>query len=131
MRLATPAVILTVPITVLALARPPVGLADGARLQWPLRPAIPAVTRAFDAPSPDWQRGHRGVDLAGTPRQPVYAAGPGTVVFAGLLAGRHVVSLAHPGGLRTSYEPVEPSVRVGQSVRSGIRLGRLLAGHPG
>jgi len=53
------------------------------------------------------------VDLAGAPGQPVYAAGPATVVFAGKLAGRPVVSLAHAGGLRTSYEPVEAAVAVG------------------
>ena len=106
------------------------GWADTARLQWPLRPA-PAITRAFDAPSPDWRRGHRGVDLAGAPGQPVYAAGPATVVFAGELAGRPVVSLAHPGGLRTSYEPVEAAVRVGQRVDESTPLGRLVGGHPG
>ena len=103
--------------------------ADDARLRWPLDP--PAVTRAFDAPRPNWQSGHRGVDLAGQPGQPVYAAGAGTVVFAGLLAGRPVVSVQHAGGLRTSYEPVQATVRPGQSVDSGTPLGRLLAGHPG
>jgi murein DD-endopeptidase MepM/ murein hydrolase activator NlpD len=103
---------------------------DAARLQWPLRPA-PAVVRAFDAPSPNWNRGHRGVDLAGTPGQPVYAAGAGTVVYAGTLAGRQLVSLAHPGGLHTSYEPVRAGVRVGQSVAAGTAIGELLVGHSG
>ena len=104
--------------------------ADDARLNWPLRPR-PAVLRLFDAPSPNWQRGHRGVDLAGTPGQPVYAAAPGTVVFAGRLAGRPVVSVAHPGGLRTSYEPVTPTVRPGQLLAAGTALGALAAGHDG
>jgi murein DD-endopeptidase MepM/ murein hydrolase activator NlpD len=103
---------------------------EGARLVWPLRPA-PAVVRTFDAPAPDWNRGHRGVDLAGKPDQPVYAAGAGTVVYAGMLAGRQVVSLAHPGGLHTSYEPVQASVRVGQLLTAGTAIGRLLAGHQG
>jgi murein DD-endopeptidase MepM/ murein hydrolase activator NlpD len=103
---------------------------DGARLNWPLRPR-PAVLRTFDAPAPDWNRGHRGVDLAGKPGQPVYAAGGGTVVYAGLLAGRHVVSLAHPGGLHTSYEPVQAGVRAGQMLAAGTVIGDLLAGHPG
>lgn len=103
---------------------------DDGRLSWPLQPR-PAVTRVFDAPSPNWNRGHRGVDLAGTPGQPVYAAASGTVVFAGLLAGRPVVSVAHPGGLRTSYEPVHPAVRVGQLVAAGAALGALAPGHPG
>ena len=104
--------------------------AEGARLDWPLRPP-PTVARGFDAPSPDWHPGHRGVDLSGSPGQPVYAAGGATVVFAGLLAGRPVVSLAHPGGLRTSYEPVQAAVRVGQPVTSQTMIGQLMAGHTG
>ena len=105
--------------------------ADNVRLQWPLRPGVPAVTRGFDAPRPDWQRGHRGVDLAGTAGQPVYSAGRGTVVFAGTIAGTPVVSVDHPGGLRTSYEPVRAIVRPGQAVDAGSPLGRLVTGHPG
>ncbi|CMN41007.1 M23 peptidase domain-containing protein [Mycobacterium tuberculosis] len=104
--------------------------ADDSRLGWPLRPP-PAVVRQFDAASPNWNPGHRGVDLAGRPGQPVYAAGSATVVFAGLLAGRPVVSLAHPGGLRTSYEPVVAQVRVGQPVSAPTVIGALAAGHPG
>ncbi len=104
--------------------------ADAGRLDWPLRPR-PAVVRAFDAPSPDWHRGHRGVDLVGSPGQVVFAAAEGTVVFAGPLAGRPVVSIAHPGGLRTSYEPVRAKVRAGGRVAAGQAIGDLVAGHPG
>ena len=42
-----------------------------------------------------------------------------------------MVSLAHPGGLRTSYEPVRATVRVGQSVAAQTVIGELIAGHPG
>ncbi|MBX7455661.1 M23 family metallopeptidase [Mycolicibacterium sp. 3033] len=104
--------------------------ADGTRLQWPLRPR-PPVVRAFDAPDRNWQRGHRGVDLAASQGQVVYAAAGGTVVFAGQLAGRPVVSIAHPGGLRTSYEPVQATVRPGQTVGEGSAIGALQAGHAG
>jgi murein DD-endopeptidase MepM/ murein hydrolase activator NlpD len=117
-------------IWAVALMCAPSAGADGYRLDWPLKPR-PAVLRLFDAPSPNWQRGHRGVDLAGAAGQPVYAAGAGTVVFAGDLAGRPVVSVAHPGGLRTSYEPVVASVRPGQLVSAGSVLGELAAGHDG
>ena len=113
------------------LAAPPAAPAAPTRLLWPLRPGVPVVTRAFDAPAPNWQPGHRGADLAGSPGQPVYPGAPGTVVFAGLLAGRPVVSVSHPGGLHTSYEPVDPAVRAGQSVGAGSPLGRLQRGHPG
>jgi murein DD-endopeptidase MepM/ murein hydrolase activator NlpD len=117
-------------LTALAVVFPPAASADDGRLGWPLRPR-PAVLRMFDAPSPNWHRGHRGVDLAGVSGQPVYAAAAGTVVFAGELAGRTLVSIAHPGGLRTSYEPVQPSVRVGQLVDAGALIGALAAGHDG
>ncbi|MCV7193895.1 M23 family metallopeptidase [Mycolicibacterium brumae] len=116
-------------IVAMALCCGPAG-ADGPRLSWPLRPQ-PAVQRVFDAPRPDWRRGHRGVDLAARVGQPVLAAGAGTVVFAGTLAGRPLVSVEHPGGLRTSYEPVRPAVRAGQRVAAGQPLGALIAGHPG
>ena len=114
----------------LALVSAAPAVADDVRLDWPLRPA-PAVVRAFDAPSPDWKAGHRGVDLSGSPGQRVYAAGSATVVFIGVLAGRPVVSLAHPGGLRTSYEPVRAAVVAGQQVTAQTVIGELVAGHDG
>jgi murein DD-endopeptidase MepM/ murein hydrolase activator NlpD len=104
--------------------------ADTTRLQWPLRPA-PTVLRPFDAPSPNWKPGHRGVDLAGADGQAVYAAAAATVVFAGVLAGRPVVSLQHPSGLRTTYEPVRAAVRAGQRVDATTALGTLMPGHAG
>ena len=112
-----------------ALWAAPAGADDG-RLQWPLRPR-PTVLRAFDPPSAKWKRGHRGVDLAATAGQPVYAAAGGSVVFAGRLAGRPLVSIAHPGGLRTTYEPVQAAVSAGQLVAAGSAVGVLVAGHPG
>src|SRR3954469_24170016 len=105
-------------VVAIAVLCAPAARAEDGRLDWPLRPR-PAVVRLFDAPSPNWNRGHRGVDLAGAPGQAVYAAAAGTVVFAGMLADRPVVSIAHPGGLRTSYEPVRPVVRAGQLVSVG------------
>jgi murein DD-endopeptidase MepM/ murein hydrolase activator NlpD len=117
-------------LIVVSLVWPAPATAEDGRLDWPLRPR-PAVLRIFDAPWPNWNRGHRGVDLAGTPGQTVYAAAAGTVVFAGRLVDRPVVSIAHSGGLRTSYEPVEAVVRAGQLVTAGTALGELMAGHSG
>ncbi|MCZ4554302.1 murein DD-endopeptidase MepM/ murein hydrolase activator NlpD [Rhodococcus sp. PvR044] len=97
---------------------------------WPLRPR-PALARAFDPPEHDWLPGHRGVDLVGSPGQAVLAAGEGVVAFAGVVAGKPVVSIDHPGGLRTTYEPVRAAVAVGGRVGRGTPLGTLEPGHPG
>ncbi|GAB2624493.1 hypothetical protein Aab01nite_18230 [Paractinoplanes abujensis] len=96
---------------------------------WPVVP--PEVTRAFDPPAQPWLAGHRGVDLAGPPLTAVRSAGPGTVLFAGGLAGRGVVSIAHAGGLRTTYEPVTATVSVGDVVAQGDPIGLLQTGHAG
>jgi murein DD-endopeptidase MepM/ murein hydrolase activator NlpD len=97
---------------------------------WPLA-GRPLVTRAFDPPSTRFGAGHRGVDLAAVPGQQVLAAGAGVVVFAGMVAGRPVVSVDHAGGLRTTYEPVQPVVAAGQVVARGSPLGGVVAGHAG
>ncbi|MDT7578606.1 MAG: hypothetical protein QOH17_4939 [Pseudonocardiales bacterium] len=97
---------------------------------WPLRPP-PAVLTPFGDPTNPFGPGHRGVDLAGTVGQPVLAARAGTVVFAGPVAGLGVVSVQHDDGLRTTYEPVVPVVRVGVRVAAGAVLGTLVAGHRG
>jgi murein DD-endopeptidase MepM/ murein hydrolase activator NlpD len=97
---------------------------------WPVAGG-PPVTRPFVPPPSPYAAGHRGVDLATVPGQPVLAAGAGVVAFAGTVAGRPVVSVDHPGGLRTTYEPVTPSVAAGQAVALGTPLGELTAGHAG
>jgi murein DD-endopeptidase MepM/ murein hydrolase activator NlpD len=71
------------------------------------------------------------VDLRGSPGAPVLAAGDGVVVFAGMVAGRPVVSIDHANGLRTTYEPVDPSVGAGSRVLRGAPIGTLLSSHPG
>ncbi|QXG76891.1 M23 family metallopeptidase [Modestobacter sp. L9-4] len=130
---------LLVASAVLALALPgaptasaaPVPTAPATALWgWPFTGG-PTVTRPFVPPPSPYAPGHRGVDLAAVPGRPVLAAVAGVVVFAGLVAGRPVVSVDHPGGLRTTYEPVVPSVAAGQAVGLGTPLGELTAGHAG
>ena len=93
-----------------------------ARWGWPLKPEPPVVA-SFRAPPTPWSAGHRGVDLAAAVGQPVLAAGGGRVTFAGSVAGRGVVVVTHPGGVRTSYEPVARRRAVGAAVVRGDRLG--------
>ncbi|HET6940203.1 MAG TPA: M23 family metallopeptidase [Nocardioides sp.] len=94
---------------------------------WPLQPQ-PEVVQGFDPPDSPYGAGHRGVDLRGTVGQPVLAALPGTITYAGALAGRGVVVVDH-GATRTTYEPVAATVSVGTVVAAGAQVGTLeLAG---
>lgn len=115
---------------VVAAALPVQAPIPAARYQWPVD-GPPPVVRRFAPPPKPWLPGHRGVDLGAAPEVVVRAAGPGTVVFAGTVVDRGVVSIDHAGGLRTTYEPVAPTVTAGQSVRAGDPIGTLTAGHDG
>ena len=92
-------------------------------------PGPASVLTPFRPPASRYGRGHRGVDLAGAVGTPIRAGGDGIVVFAGNLAGRGVVSIDHPVGLRTTYEPVTASVEAGRHVAAGAVIGTLEAGH--
>ncbi|MFC0866086.1 murein hydrolase activator EnvC family protein [Sphaerimonospora cavernae] len=81
------------------------------------------VVRGFDPPARPWLAGHRGVDLAAGAGEEIYAAGSGVVEYAGRVAGRGVVAIAHTNGLRTTYLPVLASVRPGQSVAASDVIG--------
>ncbi|MEU5870021.1 M23 family metallopeptidase [Glycomyces sp. NPDC047369] len=117
-------------LTATVLTRPAAALADDAASGPWLPPTGSLDLRAgFDPPPLPWLPGHRGVDLGAADAQPVVAAGPGRVVYAGDLAGRGVVSIAHANGLRTTYEPVEPAVAAGETVAAGQTIGTLQAGH--
>jgi murein DD-endopeptidase MepM/ murein hydrolase activator NlpD len=90
---------------------------------WPLSPR-PDIAAGFDQPATRWGAGHRGVDLVGHVGQPVRTSLGGTVTFAARLAGRGVVAVDH-GGVRTTYEPVSASVRIGDVVGRGGVIGTL------
>ena len=103
-------------------AAPAPAAAPGARWVWPVDP--PRVVRGFDDVG-RYAAGHRGVDLTAAVGAPVLAVSGGSVTFAGPVAGRGVIVVLHPDGLRTTYEPVQPDVAAGDAVAAGDRLGTL------
>jgi len=108
-------------------ASAPSGPAPATGFEWPLHPE-PAVLRPFEAPPHPWSPGHRGVDLAAAVGQPVFAAGPGTVSFSGVIAGRGVIAIQHADGRRTTYEPVADRDPRGTAETRGARIGTVAAG---
>ncbi|MFE4264451.1 M23 family metallopeptidase [Streptomyces sp. NPDC056883] len=93
---------------------PPHAPAGGRPLPSPL-----TVVRWWDPPPTPYAAGHRGVDLAAPVGTELRAVGPGRVHYAGRVAGRGVLSLTLPNGLRTTYEPVRPLVTEGAEVTAG------------
>ncbi|MFE1765121.1 peptidoglycan DD-metalloendopeptidase family protein [Streptomyces angustmyceticus] len=107
----------------------------GADRSWPVGGAAgigPTVIRGWEPPPSPWAAGHRGVDLAASSGAPVRAAAPGRVAFAGTVAGRGVLTIEVSGSgrppLRTTYEPVRPTVHKGQRVIAGQQVAVLQHG---
>jgi murein DD-endopeptidase MepM/ murein hydrolase activator NlpD len=99
------------------------------RYELPLAGRV-VIRTPFSPPSVKYRAGHLGVDLAASLDEPVRAASAGTVTFAGQVAGRGVVVITHPGGIRTEYEPLAVLVRTGRLVGGGELIGRVHGAHP-
>jgi len=79
----------------------------------------------FRAPATLYGSGNRGLEYATQPGAAVRASGDGIVAFAGVVAGRLVVSIMHLDGLRTTYSGLTAiEVHVGLFVQRGQRVGR-------
>ncbi|MEV6680454.1 M23 family metallopeptidase [Streptomyces erythrochromogenes] len=93
----------------------------------PLPPPL-SVARWWDPPPTPYAAGHRGVDLAAPVGAELRAVAAGRVHHVGPVAGRGVLSLALPNGLRTTYEPVRPLVAEGEEVAAGQVVAVLTEG---
>lgn len=118
----------TVPVVALLAAGALVGPAPPPRAMWswPVGDGgRPVVAAPFDAPEERWGTGHRGIDLAASKGDPVTSVDDGVVTHRGRIAGRGTVSITHGDGVRSTYEPVDSSLIVGDRVRRGEEIGRV------
>ncbi|EWS81188.1 peptidase M23 [Brachybacterium phenoliresistens] len=112
-------------LAVLVLPAAPAHGEGSGRWLWPVAPPHPVV-RPFEAPAHRYAAGHRGIDISGADGT-VRAVEDGTVRFAGMVAGRPVLSILHGDGLVSTYEPVVASVAEGDPVTAGSVVGALWA----
>lgn len=115
---------LLVSLLLLTLLSPIAAAADEG-WQWPLDGR--EVGREFDLPDSPYGAGNRGVDLRGAVGESVRAVATGTVTFVGTIAHVGVIVIDH-GHERSTYQPVDAVVRVGDAVGAGDRIGTLLGG---
>jgi murein DD-endopeptidase MepM/ murein hydrolase activator NlpD len=94
-------------------------------------PVSGPVIRGFDPPISPYGSGHRGVDIAAPFGTPVLSPAPGTVTFAGQVAGHLFITLDHGGGLESTYSWLASiAVRKGDQVVTGDVIGSSGSGHP-
>ncbi len=72
--------------------------------------------------------GHRGIDVRASGGI-VSRTGGRRRALRGVVVDRPVLSIRHPGGLISSYEPVEIALTAGEAVRRGDVIGTVVAGH--
>ena len=86
------------------------------------------VTDPFRPPATPYGPGNRGLEYATRSGGPARSIGGGAVTFAGPVAGRGVVVVEHPDGLRSSLTGLATiSVRVGETVVRGQEVGTTAA----
>jgi murein DD-endopeptidase MepM/ murein hydrolase activator NlpD len=120
------AVVALVVVPAPARATAPAAIAAVARWSWPVAGAHPII-RPFIAPVTQYSAGHRGIDIAAS--GDVLAPADGVVHFVGFVVDRPVLSISHPGGVLSSYEPVASSLHEGDIVKRGEVIGQILPGH--
>lgn len=96
--------------------------------QWPVV-GDHRIVRPFVAPATKYSAGHRGIDIEALPSGEVVSPAHGIVHFAGVVVDRPVVSIRHPDGVISSFEPVLSALAEGTAVARGSPIGIAGAGH--
>lgn len=95
-------------------------------------PFLALLMAPYQEPLTQFGAGHRGVDLAANPWTPVAAGIPGTVTFAGPVAGELYITIEGSGPRRVTYSYMGSiGVSQGATVVAGQIIGESGTGHAG
>ena len=100
-----------------------------SRMIYPVKEAniIKDFNKDFDGPTKPWIAGHRGVDLQALEGTELRAPADGVIAFAGLVAGKSVVTISH-GVLTSTFEPAYTDLPVGSIVKKGQNFAYVTVG---
>jgi murein DD-endopeptidase MepM/ murein hydrolase activator NlpD len=90
----------------------------------PLEPPLNLIN-LYRQPNSDYSAGHRGIDYQVTLGQSVLAPADGEVWFSGKVVNRQLISLKHPDGNLTEFEPVCTDLQKGEPVFLGQEIGQI------
>jgi murein DD-endopeptidase MepM/ murein hydrolase activator NlpD len=85
------------------------------------------LVNQYRQPNSDYSAGHRGVDYLVEAGQPILAPADGQVWYVGKIVDRPVLSVLHPGGYLTEYEPACTDLKKGEIVFAGQQIGMVCA----
>jgi murein DD-endopeptidase MepM/ murein hydrolase activator NlpD len=95
--------------------------------QWPVD-GPRRVTSPYRAPAHRFGPGHRGIDIDPSAGGVVRAPAAGVVAFRGVVVDRPILTIEHPGGYVTTFEPLESMLSAGDSVNAGDVVGTVSSG---
>ena len=100
---------------------------DGPRWRWPVD-GSPEVVEPFRAPAHAFGAGHRGIDLAAPLEAIVRAPADGIVAFRGVVVDRPLLTIEHADGLVSTFEPLQSTLKPGDTVSAGDEIGVVATG---
>ncbi|MFT4156581.1 MAG: M23 family metallopeptidase [Microbacterium sp.] len=110
-------------------ARTDDGVSDHASWLWPIDGSRDVVS-AYRAPANKYGAGHRGIDIAAPVGASVRAPADGVVAFRGTVVDRGVLTIEHPGGYVTTFEPIRSELSPGHAIAEGDDIGFVdIGGH--
>jgi murein DD-endopeptidase MepM/ murein hydrolase activator NlpD len=92
---------------------------------WPTVSGQAGLVRAFQAPLRRFGPGHRGIDLRSAPGEQILAPASGVISFSGSVARTPTLVIDHGGGLRSTFQPVFSTLKLGAVLKTGAVLGVL------
>lgn len=113
-------------LAVFLLVAPSSDAVDGRTPRWqaPVTGTL-IVAREFEKPEQKWSPGHRGVDLTLKGNFEVLSPDAGIVTFSGTVVDRKVITVEHPDGHKSSFEPVTDALSAGTEVQAGQVIAQL------
>ncbi|WP_431072889.1 murein hydrolase activator EnvC family protein [Microbacterium phyllosphaerae] len=94
---------------------------------WPID-GVRSVAIAYRAPAHEYGAGHRGIDIVSAVGSAVRAPADGVVAFRGTVVDRPLLTIEHPEGYVSTFEPVMSTLSPGDVVTAGDDIGVLSTG---